>query len=93
MSADQLSLIGDGFGGEFHEQWAHHPRQLWQEAKDAGGPGVPAEEVLDRLERKYLPLVETIEQNQGAAAANRVRTRLEQMNSFLLTTQSDESSS
>lgn len=46
-----------------------------------------------RLERKYLPLVEAIEQNQGAAAANRVRTRLKQMKSFPLTPQSDESSS
>ena len=61
MSADESSLVGDGFGGEFHEQWAQHLRQLWQEAKDTDGPGVRAEEVLDRLERKYRPLVDGIE--------------------------------
>ena len=93
MSANESSLVRDGSGGEFQEQWAHHLRQLWQEAKDARVPGVPAEEVLDRVERKYLPLVEGIEQKQGAAAANRVRSRLEQMKSFPLAIQRNESSS
>ena len=93
MSADESSLIGDGSGGELQEQWTHHLRQLWQEAKDTDAPGVPAEEVLSRLERKYLPLVHGMEQEQRTEAANRMRTRLEQMKSFPLTIQRDESSS
>ncbi len=93
MSADESSLIGDGSGSELQEQWTHRLRQLWREAKDTNGPGVPAEEVLDRLERKYLHLVDGIEQEQGTEAANRIRTRFEQMKSLPLMNQRDESSS
>ena len=32
-------------------------RQLWQQARADDTPGVPADEVLDRLERKYQALV------------------------------------
>lgn len=31
-------------------------RQMWQQARADQSPGVPAEEVLDRLERKYQVL-------------------------------------
>jgi antitoxin ParD1/3/4 len=34
-------------------------RQLWQQAREDKTPGVPAEEVLDRLERKYQAMVES----------------------------------
>ncbi len=44
--------------------------------------GVSAEEVLDRLERKYQPIVEAVECDQGTIAADRTRTRLGQMKSF-----------
>jgi antitoxin ParD1/3/4 len=33
-------------------------RQAWQVAVKDDGPGVPAEEVLDRLERKYEAMAE-----------------------------------
>ncbi len=33
-------------------------RQLWQEARDKNGPYVPAEEVMQRLERKYQALAD-----------------------------------
>ena len=33
-------------------------RQLWQEALRDKTPGVPADEVLDRLERKYQAIVD-----------------------------------
>ena len=36
-------------------------RRVWRQAVEADGPGVPADEVLDRLERKYQSIV------QGAA--------------------------
>jgi antitoxin ParD1/3/4 len=34
-------------------------RQLWQQARADSIPGVPANEVLDRLERKYQALADT----------------------------------
>jgi antitoxin ParD1/3/4 len=33
-------------------------RQLWQQARTNTTPGVPADEVLDRLERKYQALAD-----------------------------------
>jgi antitoxin ParD1/3/4 len=33
-------------------------RQLWQQARASTAPGVPANEVLDRLERKYQALAD-----------------------------------
>ncbi len=33
-------------------------RQLWQQARADNSPGVPADEVLDRLERKYHALAD-----------------------------------
>ena len=33
-------------------------RQLWQEARNNNAPGVPAEDVLDRLERKYQAIAD-----------------------------------
>ncbi len=33
-------------------------RQLWLEARNNDAPGVPAEDVLDRLERKYQAIVD-----------------------------------
>jgi antitoxin ParD1/3/4 len=34
-------------------------RQLWQDARADKTPGIPANEVLDRLERKYQALADT----------------------------------
>jgi hypothetical protein len=31
-------------------------RRVWEQAMEDNSPGVPADEVLDRLERKYLEL-------------------------------------
>ena len=31
-------------------------RQMWQEAREKNGPYVPADEVMERLERKYQAL-------------------------------------
>ncbi len=36
-------------------------RQLWQEAMHDKTPGVSADEVLDRLERKYKAIVDASE--------------------------------
>ena len=33
-------------------------REVWQEAMETQAPGVPADEVLDRLERKYQALAD-----------------------------------
>lgn len=33
-------------------------RQVWQQAMNNKAPGVPADEVLDRLERKYQAIVD-----------------------------------
>jgi antitoxin ParD1/3/4 len=33
-------------------------RQLWLEARNNNAPGVPAEDVLDRLERKYQAIAD-----------------------------------
>lgn len=33
-------------------------RQLWQEAREKNGPYVPADEVMQRLERKYQALAD-----------------------------------
>lgn len=38
-------------------------RQLWMEAREDNTPGVPADQVLDRLERKY----QAISDASGAA--------------------------
>jgi antitoxin ParD1/3/4 len=35
-------------------------RQLWQQVLDNKAPGVPVEEVLDRLERKYQALADQL---------------------------------
>jgi antitoxin ParD1/3/4 len=43
-------------------------RQLWQQARADKTPGVPANEVLDRLERKYQALAD------ARGAAERCRT-------------------
>lgn len=49
-------------------EWAHKRslqkqgveqlRQLWQAARQDARPGVPADDVLDRLERKYQAMTE-----------------------------------
>ncbi len=42
-------------------------RQLWQQAREDKTPGVPTEEVLDQLERRYQALA------NAAVAANNAR--------------------
>ena len=39
------------------EQGVDELRQVWQQARDDPRPAVAAEEVLDRLERKYQAMV------------------------------------
>ena len=41
-------------------------RQVWQEAMRDQRPGVDADDVLNRLERKYQALVDTQGQTRGA---------------------------
>ena len=62
-------------------------RRLWQQVRENNQPGVSAEVVFDRLERKYQSAAEAIELEQWTAAAERVRARLAQMRSFSLTIQ------
>jgi antitoxin ParD1/3/4 len=38
------------------QQGIRELRQVWREALDNKSPGIPADEVLDRLERKYRSL-------------------------------------
>ena len=38
---------------QLQQQGSAELRQLWLEARNNDAPGVPAEDVLDRLERKY----------------------------------------
>ena len=59
-------------------------RELWHEARTADQTKLSVEEVFDRLERKYQPMVDTIEREQGKLAADRVRSRLAHMKSFPL---------
>ena len=40
------------------KQGVEQLRQLWQQARQDTRPGVPADEVLDRLERKYQAMVD-----------------------------------
>lgn len=40
------------------KQGVQHLRQLWDEAMRGTDPGVPADSVLDRLERKYQALAD-----------------------------------
>lgn len=40
------------------EQGVDELRQVWQQARDDPRPAVAAEEVLDRLERKYQAMVD-----------------------------------
>lgn len=47
------------------QQGIEELRQLWQQALDNKTPGVPVEDVLDRLERKYQALTEQ-ERRRGA---------------------------
>ena len=97
MNADDPSFaeevsrkLQDMSGGEQAcGQWIERLRQLWGESRNDGGPGVAPQEVFDRLERKYQPMVEAIERDQGSMAADRIRTRLAKMRSFPLTGQSD----
>ena len=47
--------------------------QLWQQARADNAPGVPANEVLDRLERKYQALADTTstKDNFGKLSSNK----------------------
>ena len=40
------------------QQGVEELRQLWLEARSSQTPGVPADEVLDRLERKYQAIAD-----------------------------------
>ncbi len=86
--SDEDPSLNEETSARVQEQWTDHLRQLWQEARNANVPGVSVEEVLDRLERKYQPMVEAIERDQGTMAADVIRTRLGQMKSVSLTAQS-----
>ena len=43
---------------KLRQQGVAELRQLWQEALSDKSPGIPAREVLDRLERKYQAIAE-----------------------------------
>jgi antitoxin ParD1/3/4 len=42
----------------FRQQGVAESQKLWKEALEDNSPGLPAEEVLERLERKYRTLAE-----------------------------------
>ena len=46
------------------QQGIQELRRMWQEARQDPRPGVAADEVLDRLERKYQSLVEATGQGR-----------------------------
>jgi antitoxin ParD1/3/4 len=41
------------------QQGIEELRQLWKQAREDKTPGIPVDEVLDRLERKYRALADT----------------------------------
>lgn len=49
------------------QQGIEHLRRAWHEALETTAPGVSAEEVLDRLEKKYRDLADRQETAGGAA--------------------------
>jgi hypothetical protein len=42
----------------FREPGIEELRRVWQQAMEDGSPGIPADEVLDRLERKYQAIAD-----------------------------------
>ena len=70
------------FAGGLPPHWVKQLRRLWQESSCDDGQDASAEDVFDRLEKKYQPLLEVIEDEQGTMAADCIRARLKQMNSF-----------
>lgn len=48
-----------GLKRSLQKQGIEQLRQLWQEARHDTQPGVAADEVLDRLERKYQAMADT----------------------------------
>lgn len=47
---------------KLRQQGVDELRRLWQEALGDKSPGVPADEVLDRLERKYQAIADGVVQ-------------------------------
>jgi antitoxin ParD1/3/4 len=43
---------------QLRQQGVEELRQVWQQAIEDGTPGVPVEDVLDRLERKYQAMTD-----------------------------------
>ena len=46
---------------DLRQQGIEELRKVWQQAMEDNSPGVPAEEVLDRLESKYQALADGVQ--------------------------------
>lgn len=49
------------------QQGVEELRRVWQQAMEDNSPGVPAGEVLDRLEKKYQAIADTAEGRKECA--------------------------
>ncbi len=49
------------------QQGIEELRKVWQEAMEDNSPGVPADDVLDRLERKYQAIADAARSREGCA--------------------------
>jgi antitoxin ParD1/3/4 len=61
--ASSSEVVRDALRGwterrSLRQQGIDELRRVWQQAIDGDAPGIPADEVLDRLERKYQTLAE-----------------------------------
>ena len=74
-SAQTLSRITP----EQNQLWTAHLRRLWEEGKSTSAESHPAEEVLDRLERKYISILGTVDNQRNKAAAESLRSRLQEI--------------
>ena len=49
------------------QQGVEELRRVWQQAMDDNSPGIPADEVLDRLEKKYQAIADAAEGRKECA--------------------------
>ncbi|SRR6266567_4533801 len=49
------------------QQGIEELRKVWQQAREENSPGVPADQVLDRLERKYQAIADAARSREGCA--------------------------
>ena len=79
MQDDDFSHTLSNLTPEQNELWIVHLRQLWEEGKSTKTGTRSAEETLEQLERRYVSILEKVEQERGRAAADVLSNRLKQI--------------